>query len=107
MQAGKWLLTQRWPLNVRELSQALEVAAALAEEQIIDRAHLVERKLGAGAPSEEKVFADPEELRGRIVSLMEKHKGNVSYVARDMSTSRSQVHRWMQRFAIDADAYRA
>lgn len=107
VQAGKWLLTQRWPLNVRELSQALEVAAALAEEQIIDRAHLVERNLGAGAPSGEKALADPEELRGRIVSLMEKHKGNVSYVARDMSTSRSQVHRWMQRFAIDADAYRA
>ena len=37
---------------------------------------------------------------------MEKHKGNVSCVARDMGKARAQIHRWMQKLAIDADAYR-
>jgi transcriptional regulator with AAA-type ATPase domain len=107
VQAGRWLLSQRWPLNIRELSQVLGVAAALAEGPLIERSHLIERSLAAVAPTEEESPANPEELRGRIVSLLEKHKGNVSYVARDMGKARVQIHRWMQKFSIDADAYRS
>jgi len=118
LQAGKWLLSQPWSLNIRELSQVLGVAAALAEGPLIERAHLIERSLGAVAPrerEEEKVVEpEPEEegdttpdaLRGRIMALLEKHKGNVSGVARDMGKSRVQIHRWIQRFSIDAAAYR-
>ncbi|TKC96378.1 AAA family ATPase [Polyangium fumosum] len=116
IQAGKWLLSQPWSLNIRELSQVLGVAAVLADGPLIERAHLVERSLGPLAPpSEESVVApEPEEeretapdaLRGRIVALLEKHRGNVSGVARDMGKSRVQIHRWIQRFSIDADAYR-
>src|SRR5262249_30981154 len=84
VQAGKGLLSQRWPLNIRELSQCLEVAAALTKGPLIERAHLLERSLGAPEPPEEESLANPEQLRGRLVALLEKHKGNVSHVARDM-----------------------
>jgi len=117
IEAGKWLLSQPWPLNIRELSQVLGVAAALAEEPRIERAHLIERSLATLAPPEEEsvVAPEPEEergtapdaLRGRIVALLEKHRGNVSGVARDMGKSRIQIHRWIQRFSISVDTYRA
>jgi DNA-binding NtrC family response regulator len=107
VQAGRWLLSQRWALNIRELSQVLGVAAALAEGPLIERAHLIERSLGTLASPEEESLANPEELRGRIVALLEKHKGNVSYVARDMGRARVQIHRWMQKLSIDAEAYRS
>jgi hypothetical protein len=107
IQAGRWLLSQRWPLNIRELSQVLGVAAALTEGPLIERTHLIERSLGAAPPPDEETLANPDELRGRIVALLEKHKGNVSYVARDMGKARVQIHRWMQKFSIDADAYRS
>src|SRR5262249_4346758 len=83
VEAGRWLLSQRWPLNIRELSKCLEVAAALTEGPVIERAHLIEWTLGAALePPDEEGLANPEQLRGRLVALLEKHKGNVSYVAR-------------------------
>ncbi len=110
VEAGRWLLSQRWSLNIRELSQVLGVAAALTDGPLIERAHLIDRSLGTApppSPPEEEPAANPEELRGRIVALLEKHKGNVSGVARDMGKARVQIHRWMQKLAIDADAYRS
>jgi len=104
--AGKWLLSQAWPQNIRELSQVLGVAAALADGPLIERAHLLETSPEEPAPPEETTPASPEELRGRIVSLLEKHRGNVSYVARDMGKARVQIRRWMQRLSINADEYR-
>ncbi|MDI1443587.1 sigma 54-interacting transcriptional regulator [Polyangium sp. 6x1] len=118
IQAGKWLLSQPWSLNIRELSQVLGVAAALADGPLIERGHLIERGLGTVAPPEpeeesvvppepeEERDTAPEALRGRIVALLEKHRGNVSGVARDMGKSRVQIHRWIQRFSISVDTYR-
>ncbi len=105
--AARWLVSQRWPLNIRGLSQVLGVAAALAEGPLIERSFLLDKDPKAIEPSEEASPADPEDLRGRIVSLLEKHKGNVSYVARDMGKARVQIHRWMQKLEISADEYRS
>jgi transcriptional regulator with PAS, ATPase and Fis domain len=105
--AGKWLLSQRWPLNIRELSQLLGVAAALAEEPRIERGHLMERRFDQPVEADEDasdVVAD--DVRGRLVALLEKHKGNVSGVARDMGKSRVHIHRWIRKFSLDIDMYR-
>ncbi|HRI68463.1 MAG TPA: hypothetical protein PK156_29745 [Polyangium sp.] len=45
------------------------------------------------------------DLQNRDTKL-EKHEGNVSYVARDMGKARVQIHRWMQRLSIDVNDYR-
>lgn len=111
--AGKWLLAQRWSLNIRELSQTCAVATALTERRLIERAHLIERnrpytKIEEPDDDQASIMPQaPEELRGRIVSLLEMHKGNVSHVARDMGKSRAQIHRWMRKLSIDIDVYRA
>lgn len=107
VQAGRWLLSQRWALNIRELSQVLRVAAALTDGPLIERAHLLERSMEFLPPPQEESLARPEELRERLVALLDKHNGNVSYVARDMGKARVQIHRWMQKLSIDAEAYRS
>ena len=106
MQAGRWLLSQRWALNIRELSQILRVAAALTDGPLIERAHLLERSMELLPSPQEESLAKPDELRERLVALLDKHNGNISYVARDMGKARAQIHRWMQKLSIDVDAYR-
>ena len=56
---------------------------------------------------EEEGLAQPEELRARLVTLLDKYNGNVSHVARDMGKARVQIHRWMQKLSIDVDTYRS
>ncbi|MBK9265408.1 MAG: sigma 54-interacting transcriptional regulator [Polyangiaceae bacterium] len=106
--AARRLVSYSWPQNIRELDNALSVAAALADRGVIEVAHLpeviaksVERQV---APLD--VPANPDELREQIVRLLEEHRGNVTTVARKLGKSRMQVHRWLQRFGIEPDAYR-
>ncbi|HEU5055019.1 MAG TPA: hypothetical protein VFU21_00780, partial [Kofleriaceae bacterium] len=91
----------RWPLNVRELEQALCAALALCgPERRIGLAHLPEpvrpRAAAAGDPA----------LRDQLVRLLAEHGGNISAVARAMGKARVQVRRWCRRFGVDPDAYR-
>jgi sigma-54 dependent transcriptional regulator, acetoin dehydrogenase operon transcriptional activator AcoR len=44
-----------------------------------------------------------EELRG----LLERHKGNIAAVGRELGKERMQVHRWLKRYNIDLAQYRA
>ncbi len=48
-----------------------------------------------GAPTE-------EELRG----LLERHRGNIAAVGRELGKERMQVHRWLKRYNIDLSQYR-
>ncbi|MBX3213227.1 MAG: sigma 54-interacting transcriptional regulator [Labilithrix sp.] len=48
-----------------------------------------------GAPTE-------EELRG----LLERHRGNIAAVGRELGKERMQVHRWLKRYNIDLSHYR-
>ncbi|MFO0615464.1 MAG: sigma 54-interacting transcriptional regulator [Polyangiaceae bacterium] len=38
--------------------------------------------------------------------LLERHRGNVAAVARELARTRVQIHRWMQRYGLDPDAFR-
>jgi DNA-binding NtrC family response regulator len=46
------------------------------------------------------------ELRSAIVRLLDENGGNISAVARELSTTRMQVHRWMKKLEIDHEGYR-
>ena len=48
-----------------------------------------------GAPTE-------EELRG----LLERHRGNIAAVGRELGKERMQVDRWLKRYNIDLSQYR-
>ncbi|HWO23868.1 MAG TPA: sigma 54-interacting transcriptional regulator [Kofleriaceae bacterium] len=105
--AGRRLFTHDWPLNIRELQQCLTVAAALAPRGVIEVEHLsLTPGVAPRGAVPEREPADPEALRETLIALLERHRGNISHVARDMGKARMQIHRWLQRFQLDPDTFR-
>jgi DNA-binding NtrC family response regulator len=100
--AARALFRHRWPLNVRELEQALRSALATATgaEITVDDLRL-ETGLDAAPPP-----AAPADARERLVELLDKHEGNLTAVARGLSTSRSQVRRLLARHGITPSEYK-
>jgi len=117
-EAARAMLAYRWPLNIRELHQAMASAVALATEDVIEARHLpVEvteppapppsSPSSTGAAGSRPGNPSPDELlRNRIVALLHEHNGNVTAVARAFGKAPAQIHRWMHRFHIDPDTYR-
>jgi transcriptional regulator of acetoin/glycerol metabolism len=91
----------RWPLNIRELDQAVAAAAAVSTGPRITLDHLPEQ-LASRAPAAAVEVARREEL----IALLSTHRGNLAAVARALDTSRAQIHRLLRRFDLDPDAYR-
>ena len=122
-EAVRALGTHPFRLNVRELFQVLKSAVVLAGEAGIVRATDLPEGFGkevanAGpspaspAASSSKGGAGkapvPAEERKRVLlALLAEHHGNLSEVARRMDTTRVQVHRWIDKFSIDIDVFRA
>jgi DNA-binding NtrC family response regulator len=110
--AGRACAFHDWPLNIRELQQALSLAAALAKDDVIELSHLPPKVAAAkprGTPSQPPaapLSSDDERLRAELLAHLEIANGNVSEVARAMGKQRTQIHRWVRRFAIDLDAFR-
>jgi transcriptional regulator with GAF, ATPase, and Fis domain len=113
-EAARALLSYGWPLNVRELAQCLSRAIVLADRGVIARSCLpdsVGRALGepprpATTPPLDAKAEEDAALRARLVAELTKQGGNVAEVARALGKARTQVHRWMKRFALDADRFR-
>jgi DNA-binding NtrC family response regulator len=103
-EAALRLLLHAWPRNVRELEKCIAHAMALATEGRIELEHLPDavRRGTFGRPPP----SSHDQLRVRLTELLAESRGNVSTVAAEMHTSRSQVHRWMKRFALQAQAFR-
>ncbi len=97
--AAAWaLFAYPWPLNIRELEQCLAAAVAVARTEIgvehLPRPIREARPIPVEGPANE---------RERLVGLIQRHAGNLSAVARDLSTSRSQLYRLLARHAIRPD----
>lgn len=100
--ASRALLHHPWPLNVRQLEQVLTVALSLAQE---GRIGLPELKTLTAAPqvaaAPEVLDAEALALRTRLLAELAAHRGNVTQVAKAMGKGRTQIQRWLKRFAID------
>jgi DNA-binding NtrC family response regulator len=112
--AARALLLHDWPLNVRELHQALARAAVLSRGARIDVRHLppeiAERAAQPPAPrpsvEPSEAMIREDQLRRELLEALEAHGGNVSEIARAMGKARMQVHRWLKRFGINPHMYR-
>jgi transcriptional regulator of acetoin/glycerol metabolism len=102
-EAGMALLRYRWPRNVRELEKCLARAVAVAGDGRIEVEHLAEDVRDGGVRAG---GSSDDELRERLFALVRESRGNVTFAAKVMGTSRSQVHRWMKRFGIEARSFR-
>lgn len=104
--AAREIFAYDWPQNARELHHALELAAVLSGTGDIHEGHLLkaaprvaQRPLSVAAQATNPV-------RERLIASLQRHRGNVSEVARELGKARMQVQRWMKRFAIDARSFR-
>jgi transcriptional regulator with PAS, ATPase and Fis domain len=97
--AARALFQHAWPLNVRELEQVLRAAVALTNGPEILPEHL---RFGA-------VETVPEVAgeRERLEALLARNAGNLSAVARELTTSRTQVRRFLDRHGIDHERFRS
>jgi transcriptional regulator with AAA-type ATPase domain len=97
--AARALLRHPWPLNIRELEQCLSSAAVLSRDERVELEDLPEC---LGAPPAPRP-PDEQELKRRdeLLGLLREHEGNVTSVARAMGKARTQVQRWLRRYAID------
>ena len=103
--AARALVEYGWPLNIRELEQALAAALELTEESVIERSHLP-KSLGA-----QTAATSPSSARWRITGeemkrLLEEHDGNVASIARVLSKAPVQVRRWLKAFELDPEPFR-
>ncbi|HEX3597663.1 MAG TPA: sigma 54-interacting transcriptional regulator [Polyangiaceae bacterium] len=106
-----------FPYNVRELEACAKRAIALADGPILDTPLLPEpiREEMAGygsAPSAEEHGIHPTPHRhgapteSELRALLSQYEGNVAAVGRAVGKARMQIHRWVERYAIDLDDYR-
>jgi len=98
--AVRAMLRYGWPMNVRELEQCIGAACVLAEDGVITAAELPPSITSGRAPEPAASDPEPVDQRGQIVALLAKHDGNLSAVARELKTSRSQLYRLMERYGI-------
>jgi transcriptional regulator of acetoin/glycerol metabolism len=110
--AARALVAYSWPYNVRELVQVLARALPFARDGIVEAAHLPQ-PLANLAESPPKLVDAPIDLspldaalRIELVERLERCKGNVAAVAREMRKGTMQVYRWMQRLGIDPREFR-
>lgn len=115
----KYLLKYRWPGNVRELQNVVERLASIAEDGQICLENLPatiykknEKVLSQEPTStvqEVKVYSEREKRKqfvaehecNEILSLLARHGGNISEVAREMEVSRNTIYRKMKLYNID------
>jgi DNA-binding NtrC family response regulator len=113
------LLHYDFPYNVRELEACAKRAIALADATVLGAELLPEpvREYMEGYGSVERsppdVSADPLPPRhgtpteADLRALLQSHEGNVAAVGRSLGKARMQIHRWVERYGIDLEDYRA
>jgi DNA-binding NtrC family response regulator len=113
--AGRALFQYAFPHNIRELEKALSLGLTIARtddgpieidvEDFPDELRAGLRPPDARAPVEPATPSD-DERKAQLIQLLELHRGRVADVARAMGKARMQIHRWIQRYEIDLEAYR-
>jgi transcriptional regulator with PAS, ATPase and Fis domain len=105
-QAARALVGYPYPLNIRELEQALRAAVALADGKEIRFEHLPEA-IRTYRPSGPELHPEDQALRDRIVELLRDNRGNVTAVGRRLGKAPIQIRRWCRRFSIELSAFRS
>ena len=120
--AGSEIAAQVANVLATERRSLLTLANAVASEKDEIRAHAerlhkksqelyeLANQLTNGVQRKHRVRVtrnvDPQVLAASLKKQLKAHGGNVSAIAREMNTTRIQVHRWCKRFNLSLDDYR-
>jgi len=109
VEAARALLRHDWPLNIRELEKTLERGLALRSGSMLTPDHLfpdaASRPIAVGPATETP--PEQDDLADRLRTLLARHDGNISAVAKALGKDPKQIRRWMERFGIRAEDYRS
>jgi DNA-binding NtrC family response regulator len=105
--AARLLLRYGWPLNIRELEQALRAAVALTEDGEIRPEHLSDAIRTYVPPDLASLRPEDRVLRERVIELLREHGGNVTAVGRAMGKAPIQIRRWCRRLHVELAQFRA
>jgi transcriptional regulator with PAS, ATPase and Fis domain len=125
--AFRALFLHRWPGNVRELEKTLQMAAVLSEghhqigpEHLPLTAHENDADLGEEIEGErhgDDLMSGIEDVPASapratptpeaLAVLLERHRGNVGHVARELRRQRTLVWRWLRKAGLDPAQFRA
>jgi len=105
--AARALVRYAWPLNIRELEQALRAAVALTDTGEIRLEHLPEAIRTQAPPRLASMRLEDRVLRERVIELLREHRGNTAAVGRALGKAPIQIRRWCHRMQIDLSQFRA
>jgi DNA-binding NtrC family response regulator len=105
--AAHALFRYPWPLNIRELEQALLTATALTDTGEIHLEHLSEAiRTYQPGPAVTAALPEDQALGELLIKLLREHRGNVGAVGRAMGKAPMQIRRWCHRFQIELSQFR-
>ncbi|GAB3025678.1 sigma-54-dependent transcriptional regulator [Spirosoma pulveris] len=95
----------RWPGNVRELQHAVERAVILARPELtsgtlLEPGNFVFRKDGSAASPVNETLQLEDMERQLIQQAMQKHRGSITDVARELGVSRQALYRRLEKFGL-------
>ncbi len=102
------LIRHRWPGNIRELANAIDLAVTLCDGEMIQPADLPDFALPHTAPQAPPTrpvalrAPSPEEDRAALLDALVTSGWNITEAARRLGVDRTTVHRRMKRLRLEA-----
>jgi pSer/pThr/pTyr-binding forkhead associated (FHA) protein len=103
--AAAALFRHPYPMNVRELEQALATAVAIAPDGAIGVQHLPEA-MRAAAASLGTLGPEDAALRVQLIDALRQNRGSIAATARLLEKAPVQIRRWCRRLRIDPAEFR-
>ena len=91
----------RWPGNVRELQHAIERAVILGQGKTLEPTDFVFRKGASAATSPVNETLQLEDMERQLIQqTMQKYRGSITDVARELGLSRQALYRRLEKFGL-------
>lgn len=91
----------RWPGNVRELQHAVERAVILGQGKALEPGDFVFRKDASATTSPVNETLQLEDMERQLIQqTMQKYRGSITDVARELGLSRQALYRRLEKFGL-------
>ena len=91
----------RWPGNVRELQHAVERAVILGQGKTLEPGDFVFRKDASAATSPVNDALQLDDMERQLIQqTMQRYRGSITDVARDLGLSRQALYRRLEKFGL-------